>query len=59
MRLEALTTTSMTTTHTFRRGDYLLAEGRLRHVAVDPRTMTKTPWPEQLRAAFSPALEDQ
>ena len=54
--LDSLTTSSMTTVHTFRRGGTVLAEGRVRHVAVDPKTLTKTPWPEEVRAAFAPLL---
>ena len=50
--LDSLTTSSMTTVHTFRRGETVLAEGRVRHVAVDPETLTKTAWPDQVRAAF-------
>ena len=41
--LDSLTTSSMTTVHTFRRGETVLAEGRVRHVAVDPKALTKTP----------------
>ena len=54
--LESLTTTSMTTVHTFLRGDTTLAVGRVRHVCVDRSTWSKTPWPDEVRAAFSPAL---
>ena len=56
VRLESLSTTAMTTVHTFRHGEALLAEGRVRHVAVDPKTLTKTAWPEEVRAAFTPLL---
>jgi len=56
VRLEALTTSSMTTAYTFRRDDTVLVEGRVRHVAVDPRTLTKTPWPDEVRTAFTPLL---
>ena len=52
--LESLSTTSMTTTHTFRRDGELLCEGRIRHVCVDAATWTKAPWPEEVRAALSP-----
>jgi acyl-CoA thioester hydrolase len=52
--LESLTTTSMTTVHTFRHDGQLLAEGRIRHVCVDRDTFTKTPWPDDVRAAFAP-----
>ena len=35
VRLESLSTTAMTTVHTFRHDEELLAEGRIRHVCVD------------------------
>jgi acyl-CoA thioester hydrolase len=60
VRLESLSTTAMTTVHTFRHDDELLAEGRIRHVCVDtsgPAPWTKTPWPDDVQAAFSPALD--
>ena len=53
VRLEDLTTSSMTTTHTFTRGDELLAEGRIRHVSVHPQELTKLPWPDEVRAALT------
>ena len=53
VRLEHLTTTSMTTVHTFRHGDEVLCEGRIRHVCVSADSWTKTPWPDDVRAAFS------
>src|SRR3954453_11331546 len=56
--LEALTTPSMTTVHTFRRGDTVLAEGRIRHVCVDREPWSNTPWPDEVRAAFAPARKD-
>jgi acyl-CoA thioester hydrolase len=52
--LESLTTTSMTTVHTFRHGQTVLAEGRVRHVCVAADSWTKTPWPDEVRAAFTP-----
>jgi acyl-CoA thioester hydrolase len=55
--LEVLTTTSMIVVHTFRHGDTVLAEGRVRHVCVDQSTWTKTPWPDDVRAAFTPWLQ--
>ncbi|MET0998522.1 MAG: thioesterase family protein [Marmoricola sp.] len=55
--LASLTTTSMTTVHTFRHGDTLLAEGRVRHVCVDREQWGKRPWPDEVRAAFEPLLE--
>ena len=59
VRLESLSTTAMATVHTFRRGEELLAEGRIRHVCVDTSgspPWTKTPWPDDVRAAFTPSL---
>lgn len=57
VRLDSLTTTSMTVVHTFRHGETVLAEGRVRHVCVDLKSWTKTPWPDQARAAFTPLLQ--
>jgi acyl-CoA thioester hydrolase len=54
--LESLTTSTMTTVHTFRHGSDVLAEGRVRHVAVDPTQLTRKPWPDAVRAAFTPLL---
>ncbi len=54
VRLDSLTTTSMTTVHTFRHGDKVLVEGRIRHVCVSSESWTKTPWPDDVRAAFAP-----
>ncbi len=57
VRLDSLTTTSMTTVHTFRHGDELLAEGRIRHVCVDTKSWSKRSWPDAVRDAFSPVLD--
>jgi acyl-CoA thioester hydrolase len=57
VRLESLSTTAMTTAYTFRHDDHLLAEGRIRHVCVDREAWAKTPWPDDVRAAFTPALD--
>jgi len=57
VRLEDLTSSSMTTTHTFTRDGDLLAEGRIRHVCVDAQ-LQKTPWPDELRATFTAAQPD-
>ena len=54
--LTSLTSTSMTTEHTFRRDDTVLAVGWVRHVCVQRGEWSKTPWPDAVRAAFSPAL---
>ena len=56
IRLEGLTTSSMTTVHTFRYGETVLAEGRVRHVCVGRESWTKAPWPDEVRAAFTPLL---
>ncbi len=55
--LASLTNTSMTTVHTFRHGDTLLAEGRVRHVCVDRVHWSKRPWPDEVRTAFTPLLD--
>ena len=57
VRVETLTSSSMTTQHTFNHDGRLLAEGRIRHVCVDARTWAKTPWPDQVRSAFTPWAE--
>jgi acyl-CoA thioester hydrolase len=54
--LETLSTTSMTSIHTMRRGDEVLVEGRLRHVCVDHTMVAKQPWPESVRAALAPHI---
>jgi acyl-CoA thioester hydrolase len=51
--LESLTNTSMTTVHTFLRGETVLAVGTIRHVCVSREGWAKTPWPDDVRAAFS------
>ena len=56
VRLDSLTTTSMTTVHTFRHDGQVLVEGRIRHVCVDADSWTKTPWPAGVRAVFEPVL---
>jgi len=35
----------------------VLCEGRIRHVCVDTGSWAKTPWPDAVRAAFSPVLD--
>lgn len=52
----ALSSSSMTTRHTIRRDDELLAECSLRHVCVDAHELRKAPWPPAVRAAFEPLL---
>ncbi len=57
VRVEALTSSSMTTQHTFSHDGRLLAEGRIRHACVDAQTWAKTPWPDQVQSAFTPWAE--
>ena len=53
VEVELMTTTSMTTTHTFFHHDRLLVEGRIRHVCIDAESMAKAPWPDDVREAFA------
>lgn len=52
----AFSNSSMTTRHTIRRGEDLLAECSLRHVCVDARELAKAPRPEAVRADFAPLV---
>jgi acyl-CoA thioester hydrolase len=54
VELEPLTTSSMTSRFTVRRGGEPIATGFLRHICVDASAFTKRPWPDDLRAAFEP-----
>lgn len=49
-----LGTTSLRSTHRFRREQELLLEATLRHVFIDRRTATKTPIPEWVREGMAP-----
>ena len=49
-----LGTTSLRSTHRFRRDGELLLEATLRHVFIDRRTATKTPIPEWAREGMAP-----
>lgn len=49
---EAMSTTSLSTTYRFTRGEELIAEGALRHVCIDGAGHGKRPWPDELRAAL-------
>ena len=53
VEVESMTTTSMTTTHSFFHQDQLLVEGRIRHVCIGAETMAKAPWPDDVREAFA------
>jgi acyl-CoA thioester hydrolase len=52
--VDPLTTSSMTSRHTMRRGDEVLAEAWVRHVCVDAVTHEKRPWPAGVREALEP-----
>jgi acyl-CoA thioester hydrolase len=51
--VERLGTTSITTAFTGRRGDAVLAEGRLVHVVVDAASYAKTAIPDWVREALA------
>jgi acyl-CoA thioester hydrolase len=51
--------TSFRTRHTASCRGELVAEGELRHVLVDRRTVVKTPLPEWLRNGIEPWTVDQ
>jgi acyl-CoA thioester hydrolase len=51
--LDPLTTSSMTSHHTMRRGDAVLAETWVRHVCVDAASHEKRPWPDDVREALA------
>lgn len=54
---DPLTTTSMTSRYAVRRGDELLVEGFTRHVCVKLRVHTKEPWPDWVREAVEPYVQ--
>jgi acyl-CoA thioester hydrolase len=54
LRIENLGTTSMTSATQTRRADgELLVEGSIRHVCVDPATLRKQPFPDDVRATLA------
>ena len=53
VEFEAPTNSSLTSRFTVQRDGTPIAEGFLRHVCVDPDTLQKKPWPEDVRAAFA------
>lgn len=59
VELDPLTTSSLTSRYTVRRQGAVITTGFLRHVCVDPRTMTKVPWPAELRAALEPYVVER
>lgn len=52
--LEEPTNSSLTSRFTVRRDGAVICEGFLRHVCVNAKQLQKTPWPEEIRAAFAP-----
>lgn len=53
LRVEQLGSSSMTTaTQTLRADGELLVSGTIRHVCVDPSTLVKQPFPDDVRAAL-------
>jgi acyl-CoA thioester hydrolase len=50
---EALGNTSVSTRFTVVRDGETIATGFMRHVCVDAATLSKRPWPEELRAGFA------
>jgi acyl-CoA thioester hydrolase len=50
-----LGTTSLIVAPEFRVGDRLIADGEIRHVFVDPKTLQKKPMPDDIRDALSGA----
>jgi acyl-CoA thioester hydrolase len=53
MPVHHLGTTSMIIKPEFRVGTRLIADGEVRHVFVDPRTLQKKPMPDSVRKALS------
>ncbi|HEX6351589.1 thioesterase family protein [Actinophytocola sp.] len=53
MPVKHLGTTSMIVQPEFRVGDRLVADGEIRHVFVDPSTLSKLEIPDDIRAALS------
>jgi acyl-CoA thioester hydrolase len=51
--LDPPTVSSLTSRFTVGRAETTVATGFLRHVCVDATTLTKRPWPDDVRAAFS------
>jgi acyl-CoA thioester hydrolase len=53
-----LTTSSLTSRFAIDRAGATIATGFLRHVCVDGKDYKKTPWPDAVRAALAPYVED-
>lgn len=55
MAVKHLGTTSLIIAPEFRVGDAVIADGEIRHVFVDPKTLQKKPMPDDIRGALSGA----
>jgi acyl-CoA thioester hydrolase len=55
---EPLTSSSLTSRFTIVRDGGTVATGFLRHVCVDAKAYTKTPWPDAVRAALAPYVNE-
>jgi acyl-CoA thioester hydrolase len=53
VEFEPATNSSLTSRFSVSRDSTRIAEGFLRHVCVDPQTLKKRAWPEEIRAAFA------
>lgn len=53
VELDQPTNSSLTSRFSVRRDGATIAEGFLRHVCVDAKTLEKTAWPDDVRGAFS------
>jgi acyl-CoA thioester hydrolase len=58
VELEPPTNSSLTSRFAVRRDGDVITRGFLRHVAVDPKTMQKIPWPDDVRDAFAPYVTE-
>lgn len=58
VELEPPTNSSLTSRFTVSRGDEVITRGFLRHVCVNPATLRKIPWPDDVRAAFAPYVSE-
>ena len=56
--LDPLTPTSMTSRYAVRRDGELLVEGFVRHVCVKLAVHTKEPWPDWVREAVAPYVQE-
>ncbi len=55
----APTSSSLTSRFAIGRDGTAVATGHLRHVCVDAKTHVKAPWPDAVRAAIAPYVDDE